>query len=392
MKKKVLIPLVAGGALAAFFSFKYISADDDSPATAQRKSLVVTTVMKAIKEGHFAPRPVDDSFSYAVYHKLLDNLDYGKRFFTQQDINRLNADEFKLDDELKEGDVSFFDRLNTVFVASIDRADAMQKEVLKTPFTFTTNDSVQLSGDKLQWAADESALKARWRDYLKYMTLSKYVELKKEREKKHENKDSAKVVLRTDAELEAQARESVRKGQETLFKRWRKFDDNERFSVFVNAISSSEDPHTDYFAPKMKQAFDEQMSGSFVGIGASLKDEEGKIKVGSIIPGSACWRQGELKAGDEIQKVAQGSDEPLDIQGFEIEDVVQKIRGKKGTEVRLTVKKLDGSIKVIPIIRDVVLMEETFAKSAIFKSPAGPVGYIFLPEFYADFNHVNGRR
>jgi carboxyl-terminal processing protease len=395
MKNKVLIPLVAVGVLAAFFSFKYISSDaaeDNSPATAQRKSLIVSTVLRAVKEGHFAPRPVDDSLSYTIYHKLLDNLDYERKFFTQQDIDVLKADEFRIDDQLNNGEVDFFDRLNKVFIASIDRADAIQKEALATPFDFSTDEKITLSGDDMPWPADEAALKIRWRQYLKYRTLARYVDLKKERDKKHDNKDSAKVALKTDAALEAEARQGIRKTQEAYFRRLRKFDDNERFSLFVNTIANAEDPHTDYFPPKTKEAFDIQMSGSFVGIGASLKEEEGKVKVAAILPGTASWRQGELKAGDEITKVAQGAGEPVDIQGFDIDEVVQKIRGKKGTEVRLTVKKVDGSVKVIPIIRDEVKIEETFAKSAIFKSAGGPVGYIYLPEFYADFKDMNGRR
>jgi len=395
MKNKVLIPLVVVGVLAAFFSFKIINSDkedDNSPATAQRKSLIVTTVMKAIKEGHFAPRPVDDSLSYTIYHKLLDNLDYERKFFTQQEMDDLKSQEFLIDDQLNHGELTFFDKLNGMFIASIDRAEGMQKEALASPFTFTTDEKIELSDDNMPWPANEAALKDRWRQYLKYRTLAKYVDLKKERDQKHENKDSAKVVLKTDAALEAEARASVAKNQEAYFRRLRKFDDNERFSLFINTIANSEDPHTDYFAPKTKEAFDVAMSGSFVGIGASLKDEEGKIKVAAIIPGTASWRQGELKAGDEITKVAQGAGEPVDIQGFDIDDVVQKIRGKKGTEVRLTVKKVDGSVKVISIIRDEVKIEETFAKSAIFKSSGGPVGYIYLPEFYADFKNMNGRR
>ncbi len=393
MKNKVLIPLVAVGALAAFFSFKYINsdpADENNPATAQRKSLIVTTVLQAIRKDHFAPRPVDDSLSYNIFHKLVDNLDYERKFFTQAEMNELKQDEFRIDDQLSNGDVAFFDRLNKLFVSSIDRAESIQKEVLAQPFDFSTDEKIQLSGDNMPWPADEAALKTRWRQYLKYRTLAKYTDLKKERDKKQ--KDSARAVVRTDAALEKEAREGVAKTQETYFRRLRKFDDNERFNLFVNTIANSEDPHTDYFAPKTKAAFDVAMSGSFVGIGASLKDEEGKVKVAAIIPGTASWRQGELKAGDEITKVAQGAGEPVDLQGFDIDEVVDKIRGKKGTEVRLTVKKVDGSVKVISIIRDEVKIEETFAKSAIFKSPGGPVGYIYLPEFYADFNNMNGRR
>jgi len=396
MKKKVLIPIVAIGALAAFFSFKYINSDDggddNTPASAQRKSLIVTTVIRAIKEGHYSPRPVDDSLSYAIYHKILDNLDYERKLFTQKDIDQLKDEEFHIDDELNNGEVTFFDRLNKLFIASITRADTIQKEVLQTPFTFTADEKIDLSGNKMAWPADENALKTRWRQYLKYRVLSRYVDLKKDRDAKHANKDSAKVVLKTDIELEKEAREGIARNQLAFFKRLRNFDDNERFGLFVNTIANSEDPHTDYFAPKTKEDFDVQMSGTFFGIGASLKDEEGKIKVAAIIAGSPCWKQGELKAGDVITKVAQGAGEPLDIQGFEIDDVVRKIRGKKGSEVRLTVKKVDGSVKVIAIIRDEVKIDETFAKSAIFKSPGGPVGYIYLPEFYADFQHINGRR
>lgn len=394
MKNKVLIPLLAIGALATFFSFKYIGGDageDSAAPTTERKSLIVTTVMRAIKEGHFSPRPVDDSLSYAIYHKLLDQLDFERKFFTQKEVNQLKQYEFDIDDELNRGETTFFDKLNNVFMASIDRADSFQRQAMRQPFTFTSNEKIVLSTDNMPWPADETALKARWNEYMKYRVLAKYVDLMGEREKKL--KDSAKAVVQTDAQLEADARKAIQKSEDYYFRRLRKFDANERFSLFVNAIANAEDPHSDYFAPKTKEAFDVAMSGTFFGIGAQLKPEEdGRVKVAAIIVGSPSWKQGELKAGDEIVKVAQGAGEPWDVMGFDLEDVVQKIRGKKGTEVRLTVKKVDGSVKVIPIIRGEVAMEETFAKSAIFKSPGGRVGYIYLPEFYADFQHINGRR
>lgn len=395
MKNKVLIPLLVLGALAAFFSFKYIStdsADEDAPATAERKSMILKTVMRALQEGHYAPRELNDSFSYTVYHKLLDNMDYDRRLFTQLDINQLKSYEFNLDDELKEGQFTFFDKLNPLFVVAVSRADSLQKIILKKPFTFEQKDSILLSDDNQPWPADQSALAQRWEKYLKYRTLARYVDLKNERDKLRTAKDTSKLARRTDVELEVEARNGVSKNQDAFFKRLRRFDESERFSLYVNTIANSEDPHTDYFAPKTKEAFDVAMSGTFVGIGASLKDEEGKCKVAAIIPGTASWRQGELKAGDEIMKVGQGAEEPVDIQGFDLDDIVSKIRGKKGTEVRLTVKKVDGSVKVISIIRDEVKIEETFAKSAIFKSPQGPVGYIYLPEFYVNFNNADGRR
>lgn len=394
MKNKVLIPLLIVGALATFFSFKYIGGDDggdNGSLTPERKSLIQNTLMRAIQDGHYSPRPLNDSFSYAVFHRLIDQLDYDRKFFTQKEMTELKQYEFDIDDELSRGETTFYDKLNGIFTASIDRADSFQKQALRTPFDFSKNDSITIGGDNTIWPADEEALKIRWRKYMKYRTLVRFEDLRQQREKKL--KDSAKAIVKNDAQLEQEARESMGKSQDAFFRRLRKFDANERYSMYLNAIANSEDPHTDYFAPKTKEAFDVAMSGTFFGIGAQLKPEDdGRVKIVAIIPGSASWRQGELKAGDEILKVAQGAGEPWDVMGFDLDEVVSKIRGKKGTEVRLTVKKVDGSIKVIPIIRDAVELEETFAKSAIFDSPDGPVGYIYLPEFYADFQHFNGRR
>lgn len=391
MKNKILIPILILGALATFFSFRYGS-DDRSDAD-KRKQIVLETVMKAIREGHFSPRAVDDSFSQRVFHKILDNLDYDKKFFTAGDIAALGKYEYKIDDEINEGSIEFFNELSATFTKRINEAEKYYTEILKNPFEFASQDSIQLNGEKIGYAPDETALQKRWHQYLKYRVLSKYVDLKKDRDKARDNKDGdKKLAARTDAQLEKEARESVLKNQDSFFKRLKKISDDERFAIYINSITNTEDPHTDYFPPKDKQRFDDAMSGSFSGIGAQLKEDEGKIKIVAIITGAPAWKQGELKAGDEIMKVGQGKEEPVDVQGYDIDDVVSLIRGKKGTEVRLTVKKIDGAVKVVPIIRGDVLLEETFAKSAIIESPSGPIGYIYLPEFYADFNHMNGRR
>jgi len=394
MKNKILIPLVVIGALAAFFSFRY--GGGDGQTAEERKALVLESVMKAVNQIHYSPREINDSFSDRVYHKVLDELDYEKKFFTQKDINALKKYEFKIDDEIRNGNVDFYDKLDAIFVKRIDDADTIYKEVLKTPYTFNSNEKEELDGAKLSYVADDKALKERWREYLKYKVLAKYVELKDDRAKKDTatgaDATAKKEPRKTDAELEADARESVRKNQQNYFKRLHKWKEDERFALYVNAIVTNEDPHTDYLPPVDKQRFDEEMSGAFFGIGAQLKDDNGKIKIDRVITGSPCWKEGELKAGDEITKVAQGDKEAVDIQGYEIEDAVTLIRGPKGTTVKLTVKSVDGSSKVIPIVRGEVLVEDKFAKSAIIKSNDGPVGYIYLPEFYADFQGINGRR
>lgn len=388
MKNKILIPSLILLVLACFFSFRYIKGDNTSE---ERKELVLQTVSDAIAKVHFAPRELNDTFSARVYNKVLSTFDNDKKFFTQADINQLSQYKFQIDDQIKNGSVEFFDKVNAIYTQRISDADGFYEELLAKPFDFSKDEEIVLGDDNNQYPADMNGMKERWRKFLKYRVLAKYVDLKDDQKKKVDNKDTSLKKVKTDAELEADAREAIKKSQAYYFKRMKKFDENDRFTIYINTIANNHDPHTDFFPPLDKKRFDEGMSGTFFGIGAQLRDDEGKIKVVMIIPGSPCWKQGELKAGDIITKVAQGEEEPVDIEGMDLEDVVQKIRGPKGTEVRLTVKKVNGAVEVVPIVRGEVLMEETFAKSAIINTKNGKIGYIYLPEFYSDFQHVNGR-
>ncbi len=385
MKTKILLPCILVLGLVGFLSLRYVRADDATPTG--RRALIVQSVLKTLASGHFQPQQLNDSFSARIYDRMLESLDFGKNFFTAAEISELRKYRYRIDDQLKASSLDFYYKLDDLFTRNLTRAEGYYKDILAQPFTFNGNEQIQLDGEKLPYASNEAALRDRWRLFLKHRTLTKYVELKDA-----QAKDTTSAAKKTDVALETEARAAVQKNQEYFFRRWKKVDSMQRFSIFVNAIANSEDPHTDYLAPADKQRFDEAMSGSFSGIGAQLKDEDGKCIVAAIITGAPAWKQGELKAGDHIMKVAQGGAEPEDIQGFEIDDVVKRIRGKKGSEVRLTVKKVDGAVKVIPITRGEVLLEETFARSAMITSPAGPIGYIFLPEFYANFNQSSGRR
>lgn len=387
MKRKILIPSIVVGLLATFFSFRYAFPEEDT-LDPGKKERIMEAVMIGIQKVHFSPKEIDDTFSRKAFHKILADLDYDKKFFTQQDVDLLQEYEFALDDELKKGSTAFFDILNEIFSKRLDSAQVYYKKILQVPYHFDGTDSIQLNGEKLLFAANETALRERWKQYLKYRVLSRYVDLKNAQEKDTTGKEPKKSF----AELEKEARESVIKNQDFVFKRWRKLKEKDRYTIFINSITNTFDPHTDFLPAKEKAIFDENMSGTFYGIGAQLQESEGKIKVAAIITGSPCWKQGELKAGDEILKVGQGGDTPVDVQGFDIDEAVKIIRGNKGTEVRLTVKKPDGSTRVIPIIRGEVQREEVFARSAIIQGAEGPIGYIYLPEFYADFNHISNRR
>lgn len=397
MKYKIGIPLLIIAALAAFFSFKYINEDvSDSNA---RKVLVLNSVMGVIQEAHFSPRPVDDSFSNRVFNKLIETADFEKKVFTKEDITALEKYRFRIDDEIRNSTFDCYDLFNQLYSKRTAQIETYFKEIIKTDFTFDGNEEIQLNGEKIDFSANETALKERWTNYVKYRVLAKYMELKKIQQDEKNRRDTAKVkvdtskfVIKSDAELKRSARGKVDTNLQKYFTKLNKSKDDDRFALYINAITLSEDPHTDFMPPKEKKNFDVQMSGEFYGIGAQLKIEEDKVKIASIVPGSPSWKQGELKANDEIIKVGQGAAEPEDIQGYELEDVVQRIRGEKGTEVRMTVRRMDGSIKVIPIIRGKVSLEETFAKSALINTDKGKIGYIYLSEFYSNFSSADGRR
>ncbi len=390
MRNKILIPALIVTVLAVFFSFRYIGGEGEKGNETENKT-ILNTVMAVLSQGHYAPRAIDDAFSQSVYDKTLENLDYEKRFFLQSDVNGLSSYRNQIDDEINNNSLAFFDKVNNLFVQRVAVAEKYYKEILSKPFTFNGDQEVELDGKKLSYAKDEADLKVRWENYLKYRTLAKYIDLKNAEDKKV--KDSANYKARSFAVLEQEARETIGKVQDRFFKRLKKLNDNDRFALFMNSITGSEDPHTDFLPPEDKKRFDEMMSGSFIGIGASLQQQEdGKIKVASIITGSPSWKQGHLKADDIIEKVAQGDQPAVDVEGMETDDVVKLIRGPKDTEVRLTVKHADGTTEVIGILRGKVDMEDTFAKSAILENKGKKIGYIYLPEFYADFNGEGGGR
>lgn len=385
MRNKILIPAIILSALAVFFSFRYLGGEGGNGGDADENKVILNTVMAVLEKGHFAPRPIDDAFSQSVYDKTLENLDYEKKFFTQADIEGFKKYRNDIDDEINNNSLEFFNKVNEVFVKRVGDAEGYYKEILQKPFTFNGNDEVEMDSKKLAFPKNDAEMKTRWETYLKYRVLVKYEDLKEAEEKKV--KDSVKYKAKDFATLEKESRETILKVQDRYFKRLKKLNDNDRFALFINSITGTEDPHTDFLPPEDKKRFDEMMSGSFIGIGASLQQQEdGKIKVAGILTGSPSWKQGKLKADDVILKVAQGNQPPVDIDGMETDEVVKLIRGPKDTEVRLTVKHADGTNEVVPIIRGKVDMEETFAKSAIIENKGKKVGYIYLPEFYADFN------
>lgn len=349
-----------------------------------KNSILFRSIYQVLNGFHYAPQDVDDQLSRNAYEKYLESLDYNKRFFTQKDIEKLAAYQTELDDQFKNGKQEFFDLSVELMRQRITQVEGFYEKLLEKPFDFQKDESLQLDAEYRDYPKNDKALKDIWRKYLKYQTM---LRLTSKLERQEKNEDVEQKPLE---ELEKEARQDVRKSQSEFFHRMSKLKKSDWLTMYVNAMTNQYDPHTGYFPPKDKENFDIGISGQLEGIGATLYEKEGYITVARIVPGSACWKQGDLEVGDRITKVAQGDGEPVDIVDARVDDAVKLIRGKKGTEVRLTVLKADDTEEVIPIIRDVVVIEETYAKSALLGQEKS-IGYIKLPKFYTDFTGRGGR-
>lgn len=380
----ILILLLAGG----FFLASSMDKPKNDPPGKYEK--ILQNITEMLKEGHYSPKPIDDDFSKKIFIKYFENLDPNKNFFLQEDLVALKKYETKIDDEMKGAPVEFFIAAGNTFNKRMEEAELIYKEILAQPFVYTIDENIVADPEKNPFPSSITERKESWRKWLKYQTLDRYADLLDIREK---NKDSKDFVVKTDTELEKEAREKVIKVMERTYERYKfKFSEEDKFNVFARTITNAMDPHTEFFPPVDKRYFDEQMSGRFSGIGASLIYDEGNIKINTLLAGSPAWKSGEVQVGDVITKVAQGKEEPVELIGFVVEDAVKLIRGKKGTEIKLTLKKQDGNLKTISLIRDEIIQDETFARSAIVQNGNAKLGYIYLPEFYADFDKPNGSR
>ena len=387
MKRLPLLLLMLSAGIFLTFRTLGTTGKAEPPTKYER---ILQSVGEMLKQGHYSPKDINDNFSKIVFKKFLEDLDPEKNILMQEDFVALKRHETRVDDEIKGAPVEFFTDAAKIFNKRIEEVAKEYKDILSKPFDFTVDENYITDPKKVDFAAGESQRREMWRKRLKYMVLDRYVELQDIQEK---NKGKAGFTAKSNSELEKEARDKVVKIMDRTFDRYRfKFNDDDKFSIYVNAITNMMDPYTEFFPPIDKRYFDEQLSGQFFGIGASLIYEEGNIKVGSLLTGSPAWKSEQVDAGDIIMKVAQGNEQPVELTGYTIEDAVKLIRGKKGTEVKLTLKKKDGTLKTVSLIRDKIIQDETFARSTVVDEGTAKIGYIFLPEFYANFDDPTGSR
>ena len=355
---------------------------------AEKEAILMQTVVSGFSQLHYQPKEIDDNFSKEVFKLYLDQLDFGRRFLTEKDIAQLQQHELSIDNQVQERNFEFFNLSVDLLDAALDKTQTYYREILTAPFDYEVEESIELDGKKRSFAKDDASLKEFWRKYLKYETLERIVDALEKEEEKGEDE-----MKKSFDEIEQEAREDVLEFFDDWYGRMDKLKRQDRLSAFLNTFTSAFDPHSEYYQPIDKENFNIRFSGRLEGIGARLSTEGDYTKVVKIIVGGPAWKQKQLEEDDVIMKVRQEDEaEAKDITGMVINDVVQLIRGDKGTNVTLTVKKVDGSVEDITIERDIVIIEEQFAKSLILKGKEGEkIGLINLPSFYADFQNSNGR-
>ncbi|WP_177762883.1 carboxy terminal-processing peptidase [Flavobacterium sp. I3-2] len=405
MKRNYKIILAVLAVSAVLWSF-IPKKEEPNP---EKEAILMELLTYVIQNGHYNATKIDDAFSKKAFNDYLNNIDPNKRFLTQADVDNFKKFELEIDDLVKNKSFVFFDYSYATLQERMKESQEIYKEILSKPFDYTIKEEINTDFEKMPFAKDKAELKERWRKQLKLNVLSSIEDKIKIQEGKDveeieieepnteikissdKKKKKDPIEKKSFEELEKEARESTLKNLNDYFEVIEELTRADWMNVYINSILEQFDPHTSYFAPEIKEKFDESMRGSMEGIGAQLSKKNDYVEITEIIAGGPAWKDGQLESGDIILKVAQGKEEPVDIAGKRLDNVVKLIKGKKGTTVNLTVKKVDGDIKVISILRDKFEIEETYAKSTIIETKDGKYGMIQLPKFYIDFETRDSR-
>ena len=392
MKRNYRVLLVVGILAAGLWSF----IPSQKASGDEKDKMLIELLSFVLEKGHFSPIELNDDFSKKAYASYIESLDPTKRYFIQSDINEFQKYENSIDDMIRSKDLSFFDLTYKRLMQRMKESKVIYTSILSKPLNLKDDETISVDYEKLPYAASMKDLDQRWRKQLEFAVLSDITDKEDiqkavETSEATEKKETVKSEPKTFEELEEKARKTTESNLNNNFSFIAELTREDWFSIYINAIVTQYDPHTYYFSPEDKEKFDVSMSGKFEGIGARLQKKNEGIEVSELISGGPAWRGKMLEQGDVIIKVGQGNEEPIDIAGMRLDDVIKKIKGPKGTLVKLTVKKVDGSVKVIPIMRDEVETEETFAKSTTVNKDGKLFGVIYLPKFYQSFENKSQR-
>ena len=372
-----------------------ISAEGGNPDPRERTLAAV--VLQLFEEEHVLRKPINDEVSKLAFKAYVDSLDAGKMFLLRADRDTLARHADRIDDELKAGMLDLAHEGQRLYIQRVGVVEKMVMGLLAQPMNLTNEEFTEVDPDKLELAATDKDLEERWRQRLELEVLERVAAMElrlkppdpklkdKAKDDDEEDKTAPPVsqIPPTPEGREAKARADLVKTYSGRFARLKTPGALDAASELINALASALDPHTSYLPPADKANFDIRMSGSLEGIGAVLREKDHLIEIVEIVPGGASSRQGGLQAGDLILTVQQEKQDPVDVFDMRIDEVVKMIRGPKGTVVRLRIQKPSGEEKTIAITRDVVVIEESYAKGATLQLKGKPAfGYIHLPSFY----------
>ena len=355
-----------------------------------KDKLLIELISHVIQRGHFNVKSLNDDMSEQIFHTYLESIDGQKRYFLQSDYREFAKYMYRIDDQLRELDLTFFDLTYKRLILRINEVESLYASLLSRPFDFEKKESFDMDYEEQLFPLSQTSRAEKWRQQLKLSTLSVLYDKVQEAEKKEEE-STADYVSPSWVILEEEARTTTRENMEDYFDLMNDLERKDWFDIYLNAFVLQFDPHTNYFNPDDKDRFDMNMSGKFEGIGARLSKRDQAIKVVDIIVGGPLWRDQLMEVGDEIQLVRQEEGDAVDIRSMRLDDAIKLIKGPKGSTVHLTIKKVDGSIETIPVKRDLVILEESYARSSVINRLDQKYGLIHLPKFYVDFKSYKER-
>ena len=386
MKKNLFTSLIAF--IMCLASCSFVSKDFD---TSDKDSLVIQLITYVLDQAHYLDKEIDDNFSEKVFNTFLENLDPYKRYFFASDIEEFSEYKYSIDDAFKNPNFDFFDLVYERYKERMSESEKIFNKILSTPFDFSKDEVCECDFEVLDYVQTNHELYDRWRKLLKIYVIENYHNEIEDDLRKFE-KDSLFQIRNLDL-IEKETRESL---SETMIQNYRfvseEMQRSDWLSVYINSFVSQYDPNTSYLDPDSKDRFDVDMSGNYAGIGARLQKKIDKVEITEVISGGPAWRDNILEKGDAILKVRQDDEEePVSILTMRLSEAVKLIKGKKGTKVHLTVKKVDGSISEVTVKRDIVQLEETYIKSSIVEKNNNNYGIINIPKFYIDFDNQSNR-
>ena len=383
-----LIGILASGIISVIIFFELSANKFDDP---NKDKLLVELVSVVLDRLHYDPKIIDDDFSKSVYDDYIKAIDPQKRFLLKSDIEKFDQYKLLIDDQIKSSSIDFFNLTYETLMSRVDEVESFYIDILDNPFDFNIDENLNTDFEQLDYALGLNDKISIWRKRLKLSTLDGFATKKIVQEEKDSLDDSEKE-LKSDIELEIESRNAILENLKDFFDFNDDLERKDWFSIYLNSIVNQFDPHTVYLAPQAKDVFDQNISGRFQGIGARLLKKNQQVEIAEIIIGGPVWRDKLLNVGDLILGVSQNPDEePVDISIMKLSDAVDLIKGEKGTKVYLMVKRVDGGIEQVEITRDIVELEETYAKSSLIYQESKKFGFITLPSFYIDFNDYGQR-